>query len=135
MTTRELSLVGKNATQIKAAGRLALGTRKSADLHLARGMTVIGVRHHSERTADIVDDHSGNIDVVIDLGHVRHGAFGNRRDQILAFERAALADKQCARTHLARVVGRKLNALVARSARPGNNKVIFLEQLYIAHQS
>ena len=113
MTARELSLVGKNATQIKAAGRLALGARKSADLHLARGMTVIGVRHHSERTADIVDDHSGNIDVVIDLGHVRHGAFGNRRDQILGLERTALADKQCTRTHLARVVGRKLDVLVA----------------------
>ena len=113
MTARELCLVGKDAAQIKTAGRLALGAGKGTNLYLARGVTVKSVRHHSKRATDIVDDHRGNIDVVIDFGNVRRSAVGDCREQILALKRAALADKQRARTHLARVIGRKLNTLVA----------------------
>ena len=113
MTARELCLVGKDAAQVKAAGRLTLGARKSTDLYLARGMTVKSVCHHGKRAADVADDHRGDINVVIDFGNVRRSAVGNCREQILALKRAALADKQRARTHLARVIGRKLNTLVA----------------------
>ena len=132
MTARKLGLVGENAAQIKAAGRLALGARKSADLHLARGMTVIGVRHHSERTADIVDDNRGGIDAVIRLGHIGDGAVGNRRHQILALKCTPLTDKQRARTHLARIVSRKFNRPIAWHCRLGDDHAFRLEQFYIA---
>ena len=132
MTARKLGLVGKNAAQIKAAGRLALGARKSADFHLARGMTVIGVRHHSERTTDIVDDNRGGIDAVIRLGHIGDGAVGNRRHQILALKCTPLTDKQRARTHLARIVSRKFNRPIAWHCRFGDDHAFRLEQFYIA---
>ena len=135
MAARELCLVGENAAQVEAAGRLALSAGKGANLHLARGVTVVGVRHHGKRATDIVDDHGGNIDAVIDLGHVRHGAIGNRRDQILALKRTALANEQRPRTHLARVVGRKLYVLVAHGIRLEDNEALGLEQLHVAHQS
>lgn len=135
MTARKLGLVGEDAAQIKAAGRLALGACKGADLHLTRRVPIKGICHHGERATNIAHNHRGKINIVIDLGNVGHGAIGDCRKQVLALKRTALADKQRARTHLARVISRKLNALVARSARSGNNKVIFLEQLYIAHQS
>ena len=135
MAPRKLCLVGENPAQVEAAGRLALGTGKGANLHLARGVTVIGICHHGERTANIVDDHGGDLDVVIDLGHIRHGAIGDCRDQILALKCAALANKQRARTHLTRVVGRKFDTLVAHGIRLGDNKALGLEQLHIACQS
>ena len=135
MTARKLGLVGEDAAQIKAAGRLTLGACKGADLHLTRRVPIKGICHHGERATNIAHNHRGKINIVIDLGNVGHGAIGDCRKQVLALKRTALADKQRARTHLARVISRKLNALVARSARSGNNKVIFLEQLYIAHQS
>ena len=135
MTARKLGLVGEDAAQIKAAGRLALGACKGADLHLTRRVPIKGICHHGERATNIAHNHRGKINIVIDLGNVGHGAIGDCRKQVLALKRTAFADKQRARTHLARVISRKLNALVARSARSGNNKVIFLEQLYIAHQS
>ena len=135
MTARKLGLVGEDAAQIKAAGRLALGACKGADLHLTRRVPIKGICHHGERATNIAHNHRGKINIVIDLGNVGHGAIGDCRKQVLALKRTAFADKQRARTHLARVISRKLNALVARSARSGNNKAIFLEQLYIAHQS
>ena len=135
MTARKLGLVGENAAQIKAAGRLTLGACKGADLHLTRRVPIKDICHHGERATNITHNHRGKINIVIDLGNVGHGAIGDCRKQVLALKRTALADKQRARTHLARVISCKLNALVVRSARSGNNKVIFLEQLYIAHQS
>lgn len=113
MTARNLGLVGENAAQIKATGRLALGACKGADLHLTRRVPIKGICHHGERATNITHNHRGKINIVINLGNVGHGAIGDCRKQVLALKRTALADKQRARTHLARVISCKLNALVA----------------------